>query len=255
MPLLLSIVLAAALPESLRRMVAAHFSPRRIIKIVRKLAPDLKVNERTAFSVGGEKSTGFPLLVIFERRRAIGTLLIWITFFIDLGVFYALQSWLPTILTNSGYSIGNVATVTGLTTTGGILAVFVVGPLMDRWKSLCDGSKPVFWWLSVDRFPGGGADMVAAAIDADCFRRRCLRQRWTKEQHRIVRHVLSARRPLDRSGLGPRRQPLGRIFGPLSFGWLLNQGWSPATVFLAGGAPLLIAGAAIFVMGRIYHCE
>ncbi len=255
MPLLLGIVLATALPESLRRMVAGHFSRTRIIKIIRKLAPDLKISDRTAFSVGGEKSIGFPLLVIFERRRAIGTLLIWITFFMNLGVFYALQSWLPTILTNSGYSIGKVATVTGLTTTGGILAVFVVGPLMDRRNPYMTVASLFFGGCLLIAFLGVALTWSLPLLMLIAFGAGVCVSGGQKSSIALsaMYYPLAVRSTGVGWALGVSR--LGGIFGPLSFGWLLNQGWSPTAVFLASGAPLLIAGAAIFVMGRIYHYE
>ena len=53
-------------------------------------------------------------------------------FGLNLAEFYALQSWLPTILTNLGRSLNTVALATSLTTIGGIVAAFVVGPAMDR---------------------------------------------------------------------------------------------------------------------------
>jgi MFS family permease len=53
-------------------------------------------------------------------------------FGLNLAEFYALQSWLPTILTNLGDSLNTVALATSLTTIGGIVAALVIGPAMDR---------------------------------------------------------------------------------------------------------------------------
>jgi MFS transporter, AAHS family, 4-hydroxybenzoate transporter len=53
-------------------------------------------------------------------------------FGLNLAEFYALQSWLPTILTNFGDSLNTVALATSLTTIGGIVAALVIGPAMDR---------------------------------------------------------------------------------------------------------------------------
>ena len=252
-PLLLSVVLAVALPESLDYLVARRFKTGRILKIIRHLAPDLTLDDRATFKFDDGKQTAVPFFVVFERQRAMGTVLIWIAFFMNLGVFYALQSWLPTILTNSGYSIGNVATVTGLTTAGGIAAVFIVGPLMDRRNP----------YLTVACLFVGGCALVAllgAALTWSlpllmliAFGAGICVSGGQKSGIALsaLFYPLAIRSTGVGWALGVSR--LGGIFGPLLFGWLLDQGWLPATVFFAGGVPMLIAGVAVLVMGRMYH--
>ncbi|MGY3076955.1 MFS family permease [Bradyrhizobium sp. LM6.10] len=58
--------------------------------------------------------------------------MIWIVFMLNLAEFYALQSWLPSMLTNAGHSLNTVTLATSMTTVGGITAAFAVGPAMDR---------------------------------------------------------------------------------------------------------------------------
>jgi MFS family permease len=48
----------------------------------------------------------------------------------------------------------------------------------------------------------------------------------------------------------------GAIVGPILFGYLLGSlQWSPTAVFCVTAIPLLIGGAAIFLMGRHYGEE
>lgn len=255
MPLLLGIILIFILPESLNFMVTTRFELEAILKVVRRLAPDLRLSNRATFTVDTGKPASIPLFVIFERHRAAGTLLIWTAFFMNLGVFYALQSWLPTVLTNGGYSIGNVATVTALTTTGGIVAVLFVGPLMDR-------SNP---YMTVAGLFLGGCVLVACLGVALTWSLPVLMLLAFStgfcvsggQKSGIALSALFYPLPIRSTGVGWAlgMSRLGGIFGPLVFGWLLDQGWPPATVFLACGAPMLIAGIAVFTMGRLYHLE
>ena len=252
-PLVLSFVLAAALPESLDYMVARRVPPARIMKILRHLAPGLTVDAGTRFKIDDGKQAAVPFFVVFERQRAIGTVLIWIAFFMNLGVFYALQSWLPTILTNYGYSIGNVATVTGLTTAGGIAAVFAVGPLMDRHNpyiavaTLFLGGcvfvvllgTALTWSLPLLMLIAFGAGVTVSGGQKSGIALSALF------------YPLAIRSTGVGWALGVSR--LGGIFGPLLFGWLLDLGWLPSSVFLAGAAPMAIAGVAVLEMGRIYY--
>ncbi len=253
MPLLLSFLLLLFLPDSLSFMVAKHHPEKVIRKIVHRLFPQLEIKAGTVFVSETEKATKAPIFVIFERNRVLGTLLIWVAFFMNLGVFYALQSWLPTVLTNAGHSIGNIAIVTGLSTTGGIVAVLFVGPLMDRTNPymtvaglffagciLVGGLGQALGWslplLMLTSFLAGfcvsGGQKSGIALSA-------------------LYYPLSIRSTGVGWALGMSR--LGGIFGPLIFGWLLERGWHPTEVFMACGAPLFIAGLAIFTMGRIYH--
>src|SRR5260370_34359582 len=56
----------------------------------------------------------------------------WLVFEPNLAEFYALQSWLQSILTNLGHPLNSVALAPSLTTLGGIVAAFAIGPAMDR---------------------------------------------------------------------------------------------------------------------------
>lgn len=253
MPLVLSLFLIFILPESLSFLIERRHPNEAIQRIVRRLAPEAPLSRETIFTIDAPKAASIPLLAIFERNRATGTLLIWAAFFMNLGVFYALQSWLPTVLTNAGHSIGNVATVTALSTTGGIVAVLFVGPLMDRTNPYmtvaglffggcvlvgCLGlalgwSLPLLMLTSfLTGFCVSGGQKSGIALSA-------------------LFYPLSIRSTGVGWALGMSR--VGGIFGPLAFGWLLESGWSPAKAFLACGAPLLIAGSAVFAMGRLYH--
>jgi MFS transporter, AAHS family, 4-hydroxybenzoate transporter len=44
---------------------------------------------------------------------------------------------------------------------------------------------------------------------------------------------------------------IGSIIGPLRGGMMLALQWHIPTIFLAGAVPVLIAGGAVFAMGRL----
>ncbi len=94
-----------------------------------------------------------------------GTLLLWVVFFLNLAEFYALQSWLPLILTDLNYSLDSVALTTSLTTIGGILAAFVVGPAMDRLAPF--GSLAVLYLFGVIFVGAIGVTPVESRVGVD----------------------------------------------------------------------------------------
>lgn len=71
---------------------------------------------------------------MFSRRWMLGIILLWLVIAINLAAFYALQSWLPSILTRLDYDLGTVVAATTLTTVGGIAAAgALIQPLPSAW--------------------------------------------------------------------------------------------------------------------------
>jgi MFS transporter, AAHS family, 4-hydroxybenzoate transporter len=119
------------LPESLDFLVRTNAKPESVWRVVRSLDSALpNQNPRIFINEVEEKRSAISSL--FQSERTLGTLVLWLVFGLNLAEFYALQSWLPTILTNLGHSLNTVALATSLTTIGGIAAALVIGPAMDR---------------------------------------------------------------------------------------------------------------------------
>jgi AAHS family 4-hydroxybenzoate transporter-like MFS transporter len=78
-------------------------------------------------------ATGLPVTQLFHSGRALGTLLLWLVFFMNLMVFFFLQNWLPMVLTGSGLATETAVLVSTLISLGGIGAGLSTGPMMDRF--------------------------------------------------------------------------------------------------------------------------
>jgi AAHS family 4-hydroxybenzoate transporter-like MFS transporter len=132
-PLLLCVFLYLWLPESIDFLVRRSTDRRAILDTLARIAPELATGQfqPCAFTVDAV-TKGSPIKELFANGRATGTVLLWVVFFLNLATFYALQSWLPTILTSLQYPLGTVALATSLSMAGGIAVAIVVGPAMDR---------------------------------------------------------------------------------------------------------------------------
>ncbi|HEY3159798.1 MAG TPA: MFS transporter, partial [Vicinamibacterales bacterium] len=130
-PIALTAALSVSLPESIDFLVRTGADRGRIWRLLCRVDPRLLRAPQAGTLTTDAHVRGVFGGVVESGRRA-GTALLWFVFIINLAEFYALQSWLPTVLTRLDYAIGDVALVTSLTTTGGIVAAFVVGPAMDR---------------------------------------------------------------------------------------------------------------------------
>ena len=84
------------------------------------------------------------LFNLFSRNYVVATLLFWITSFLGLFMIYGLNTWLPTIMRDSGYSLGSALSFLLMLNVGGIIGTLLIGVAADRV-----GSKPttVFTFL------------------------------------------------------------------------------------------------------------
>jgi AAHS family 4-hydroxybenzoate transporter-like MFS transporter len=251
-PLTLVPLLLRYLPESPVFMLRHGHDMRRVQQIFRRVDPSLPAEtlrfEVTAADGGGRAA----LRSLFTHDHVLGTVLLWLVFVINLAEFYALQSWLPTILTGLHYDMSVVVTATTLTTVGGIVAAFITGPAMDRigaYRTLgvfyLAGAVFVaatgialgapLWVLTIANFlagcaiSGGQKSLIALAA---------------------VFYPASVRATGVGWALGIGR--VGGILGPIVVGAALAAHWSAGAVFYAMAVPVLAAGFAVLYLDRRY---
>ena len=169
---------------------------------------------------------------------------------LNLAIFYAVQSWLPTILDRLGHAPSTAVMATALTTVGGIAAAVVIGPSMDRRGPF--GTLGVVYVLgavfvtvlALSMTGSSGTLLVAAFLAGTCI---------TGGQMSVVALATVLYPPQIRStgvgwALGMGR--IGGLLGPLLVGFVLGDGATARTVFIAMGAGFLVASAAVFTLAR-----
>lgn len=248
-PLILVVFLYSSLPESIDFMVRKKIHPDCVWNTLRTLGAKLEgdVNSFEFLTEAREERSNLGSL--FGQGRGLGTILLWAAFFLNLAEFYALQSWLPTILTGLHYSLNTVALATSLTTVGGIVIAVVMGPAMDRigpYSSLAALyflgvifvasislaiNRPEWVLLTATFFAGvcisGGQKSVIALA--------------------AVYYPASIRSTGVGWALGIGR--IGGIGGPLLLGYLINMQVQTESLFYAASIPMLIGGILIAIMG------
>lgn len=133
-PLLLSIVLFAQLPESIRYLVAKAYPADRIRSALARISP--RAADAQAFympepGVAAQGSGGIAL--VLSPRYVLGSLMLWLTYFMGLVIFYASINWMPILLKESGLQPSTATMISALFPLGGIGAV-LSGVLMDRFN-------------------------------------------------------------------------------------------------------------------------
>lgn len=134
LPLILSVVFIYALPESLRYLVIHNKPVNNIRKIVKRITGEghsavslFTINESAPVATSS-------ITTILSVPYRIGTLMLWLATFMSLLIFYLLTSWMPTIMTQSGFSIERATLITALFPLGGGIGAIFSGWMMDRFN-------------------------------------------------------------------------------------------------------------------------
>jgi AAHS family 4-hydroxybenzoate transporter-like MFS transporter len=257
-PLLLVPALFLFLPESISFMVRKGYDAQKILGVFRRMDRSIPANAAPVFEIEGqspESPSRAALSGLFTRERVLGTLLLWLVFAINLGEFYALQSWLPTIMMGMDYEMPVVVMATTLTTVGGIVVVFVIGPCMDRlgaFRALAALYLLGFVFVGLAGFSFGAPLwlLMIATFFAGCS--------ISGGQKSVIALAAIFYPSTMRStgvgwALGIGR--IGGILGPLIVGFVLDDGWSPAAVFFAMAALMLVNSVLIAILGHYYESE
>jgi len=134
-PLLAGLLIILLLPESVRFLVARGAGHERICAILRHVSPS--ADAAPAFvtrEAAPADHAGGGMHVILSRPYVVGTLMLWLTYFMGLVIFYALVNWMPLLLRDAGLSAKDATLVSALFPLGGVGAV-LAGWLMDRYNA------------------------------------------------------------------------------------------------------------------------
>ncbi|WP_312165145.1 MFS transporter [Massilia timonae] len=134
-PLLAGLLIILLLPESVRFLVARGAGHERIRAILRHVSTS--ADAAHAFvtrEAAPADQAGGGMQVILSRPYVVGTLMLWLTYFMGLVIFYALINWMPLLLRDAGLSAKDATLVSALFPLGGVGAV-LAGWLMDRYNA------------------------------------------------------------------------------------------------------------------------
>jgi AAHS family 4-hydroxybenzoate transporter-like MFS transporter len=139
-PLVVAILMIFFLPESLQLMVLRGADSKKIAKALKPIHAAAPAGDNVEYVIREEKKGGVPVVHLFSGGRALVTVLLWLVFFLNLLNLYLLSSWLPTIVTASGYTTSTAVLVGTTLQAGGaiggiVLAFFIarVGLIRSLW--------------------------------------------------------------------------------------------------------------------------
>ena len=199
-----------------------------VTRIMQLLAPSARITISDRFSSNTPKSKGIPIRELFTEGRAMGTVLLWIPYFMNLLIIYFVVSWLPSILRQEGMSItAGVAAIMSFS-VGGAIGCLITGHLLRKLGParvvLAEFCATVCMITALALSPTSLWTMLIITRRA-WIRRAGGPSRFECPGCRVLSHLLSVR-PVS-AGLSALCR-IGSIVGPLLGGLMLSLDWSPA---------------------------
>nr|CAD6437673.1 MFS transporter [Rhizobium sp. Q54] len=143
LPILLSVVAAIYLPESVQFLAVRNRKDPRIAQILGRIATETSfegcsfVDSRLPGALEKVRGARHGVALILAKPFLFYSVMLWITYFMALLVYYLLASWLPTLFRDAGFTPKTAALMTSLFPLGGVVGNLCTGVLMDRF----DGNK------------------------------------------------------------------------------------------------------------------
>ncbi|WP_295479230.1 MFS transporter [uncultured Pseudomonas sp.] len=255
LPLVLVLALALWLPESARFLVVSNRGADRVRRVLAPIAPQAMAGV-TAFSVPEQASVSSRnvLKVVFSGTYSVGTVLLWLTYFMGLVIVYLLTSWLPTLMRDSGASMEQSAMIGALFQLGGVLSAVGVGWAMDRYNphkviGIAYALAGVFAWLV-----GKSLDSVLLLASLVLVAGMCVNGAQSAMPSLAARFYPTQGRATGVSWmLGIGR--FGAILGAWAGATLLGLGWNFEQVLTALIVPASLAALAVLLKGRFSHAD
>jgi MFS transporter, AAHS family, 4-hydroxybenzoate transporter len=137
-PLVLTVLLLFLLPESVRYMVAKGQPVERVRRVLARIAPTAAADAADAAAfVMTEKAPATEAKsgvgVVLSSSYLVGSVMLWLAYFMGLVIFYALINWMPILFKDAGLEPRSAALVAALFPLGGVGAI-LSGWLMDRFN-------------------------------------------------------------------------------------------------------------------------
>jgi MFS transporter, AAHS family, 4-hydroxybenzoate transporter len=248
LPIALALVLVKVLPESVRFLTARGSDPHRVKAIMRHIAPDLA--DTPLAPTAPVRQSGVAVTQLFTEGRTVGTLLLWVPFFMNLLILYFILSWLPSLLRQAGMPVSAGITAVLSFSIGGIVGTILQGPLMK--------GVGVFPAILGEFLASLGMVILASLIFANfpVMMAVTFVLGVTVQGAQAGINALSAMYypTVIRStgvgwALGVGR--IGSIIGPFIGGLMLAAQWTPQQIFMAGAVPALCAAAAVIASVKL----
>jgi MFS transporter, AAHS family, 4-hydroxybenzoate transporter len=244
-PIVIAIVLAVWLPESVRFLLARGIRQGEVRRTLERIMPGELPAGVELVAPPDPAREGPPVTHLFTEGRAVPTVLLWVPFFMVFMVLVTVTFWTPAVLNSVGFSLSAAALIVGLNNLGSIIASslsgwlvhhggayrvlipgFILGALSLAWFGQATSSVAMLATASflAGFFVGGtGTGLIAVAAGMYPTAIRSTGIGWAMGMGRV-----------------------GQFFGPFLAGLLVAGGYKVGGIFYSAAAACLIG--ALFLI-------
>ena len=249
-PLLIVPLAIIALPESIRFLLGRPDGQARASACLARIAP--RTVPGPLLDDTAATDSNFIVSRLFTDGRAVVTLLIWIVYFTNLLDLYFLNSWLPTIMNDSGIKAETAIRVTALFQVGGCIGAILLGWMLDRRRTFAIVGWCFVWaalWIFVTAEAGASVPLLITAMLASgvgIIGGQNGSHALTSEYYPTAIRATGVGWAL---GIGR----IGSIVGPLIGGYLLTRSGGPRQVLWMACIPAIVAAIAAAAIAVIHN--
>jgi MFS transporter, AAHS family, 4-hydroxybenzoate transporter len=250
LPLLVAGALLIWLPESIRFLVAEHRDPEKARAIARRIVPSVAPNAQI---VADEQNIeGVALKRLFTEGRAVGTVLLWVTFITAFGTLAITVLWTPTLLRTNGIAPSQAAVVLGFHGIGAVIGMGSAGRLIERFGA----AATLVPALLLGTIATGAVGFAATSVTSMSIVLALIGVFvGMGASGAIALAALNYPTAIRATGVG-WAMGMGRggqVIAPLTTSLMLGWGWGVTQVFFATAiAPFI---AALFVLAFALHAD
>ena len=249
-PLVIAVMAWGLLPESIRFLLVRPNGRARAAGYLSRIAPGVAVDAITADADAPQP--GFIVARLFSDGRAVVTVLIWMIYFTNLLVLYFLNSWLPTIMSDSGIRVGTSIRVTAMFQIGGCIGAIVLGRMLDYRRTFLIVAACFVWaavWIIVTAEAGTYVPLLITAMLASGVGVIG----GQNASHALSSEFYPTRIRATGVGWALGIGRVGSIVGPLVGGYLLTRAGGARQVLWAACIPALIAAGAAIAIAVVHR--
>jgi MFS transporter, AAHS family, 4-hydroxybenzoate transporter len=243
-PLCLALILFFYLPESIKFLLVRRNDTKSVARILARFRSPL-VRDDSHFVLDERRLPGTSIGHLFTEGRALGTLLLWVPFFMGFGILTVAVLWTPALLRLNGISPANTAFVVAFNGLGGFIGQSTAGRLIERFGILRILFPAFLLGAAATVGLGYGASSVALAAT---FIGLIGVFMGFGTGGAIALAATIYPTPIRSTGVGwgMAMGRFGQIVGPLIAGILLGAGWTADRIMIVIACGGLIA--AVFVV-------
>ena len=196
-----------------------------------------------------QRAGALAAVQLVHREYVIGTLMLWLLFILMLTISYCLNSWLPIMLVEAGFSESFAALSVTTFGFGGAIAALGVGLLIDRFGAMTIllaflGTAAALLFATGLAMDDASPALLTMLLAAAGF--------FSLGAYGGVNVVLAGFYPgaLRATGIGWAKSVgrLGTVLAPIAIGFALSAGMAGSTIMSLFALPAVLAGLALVVI-------